>query len=185
MKNRLYLVGIIFLLLFSLVSAKVANVDVPNTIKVGEKELVLNGAGIRTKLFKLYVGSLFLESKSSNSSSIINSKSPMIIRLDIISSLITAEKMEAATREGFQNSTNGNTAAIQEKIETFLEVFKNTIAEGDVFEFINDPIKGVIIFKNGKEVTSIKGLAFKKALFGIWLGNKPAQSKLKIAMLGK
>jgi hypothetical protein len=31
----------------------------------------------------------------------------------------------------------------------------------------------------------IQGLDFKKALFGIWLGKKPAQNDLKALMLGK
>ena len=32
---------------------------------------------------------------------------------------------------------------------------------------------------------TIEGLDFKKALFGIWLGNKPADDDLKAGMLGK
>ncbi|MEA3471658.1 MAG: chalcone isomerase family protein [Thermodesulfobacteriota bacterium] len=33
--------------------------------------------------------------------------------------------------------------------------------------------------------TDTKGLEFKKALFGIWLGDKPAQRSLKKEMLGR
>jgi hypothetical protein len=32
---------------------------------------------------------------------------------------------------------------------------------------------------------TIKGLDFKKAVFSIWLGEKPADSKLKKKMLGE
>jgi len=32
---------------------------------------------------------------------------------------------------------------------------------------------------------TVKGLDFKKALFAIWLGKKPADSGLKDGMLGK
>jgi hypothetical protein len=44
---------------------------------------------------------------------------------------------------------------------------------------------GVVVYKNKKELGTIQGLNFKKALFGIWLGKDPADSKLKKAMLGK
>jgi len=47
------------------------------------------------------------------------------------------------------------------------------------------PGKGVEIYKNGQMISTIQGLEFKKALFGIWLCNKPAQESLKEAMLGK
>jgi hypothetical protein len=38
--------------------------------------------------------------------------------------------------------------------------------------------------KNGKMLGTIEGLEFKKALFGIWLGNNPADKDLKAGMLG-
>ena len=63
--------------------------------------------------------------------------------------------------------------------------FKGTTKVNDYFDFINVPGKGVEIFKNGVQMGTIEGLAFKKALYGIWLGDKPAQADLKAQMLGK
>ena len=40
-------------------------------------------------------------------------------------------------------------------------------------------------YKNDKELGTIEGMEFKKALFGIWLSNRPADDDLKEAMLGK
>jgi hypothetical protein len=37
---------------------------------------------------------------------------------------------------------------------------------------------------NGLTVGTIPGLPFKRALFAIWLGDKPADRSLKQAMLG-
>lgn len=42
-----------------------------------------------------------------------------------------------------------------------------------------------MVYKNGTKKGSIDGLDFKKALFGIWLCNKPADEDLKEGMLGK
>ena len=50
---------------------------------------------------------------------------------------------------------------------------------------IYTPGSGVAISKNGELKDTIEGIAFKKALFGIWLSDKPADKKLKKAMLGK
>ena len=62
---------------------------------------------------------------------------------------------------------------------------KSPIAEGDVFDIVYVPGTGVESYKNGKLQSTIKGLDFKKALFGIWLSKKPADVNLKKAMLGK
>jgi len=47
------------------------------------------------------------------------------------------------------------------------------------------PGQGVQVSKNGELKTLVPGLAFKEALFGIWLGKEPADDDLKDDMLGK
>ncbi|MGD0210884.1 MAG: chalcone isomerase family protein [Desulfomonilia bacterium] len=165
---------------------ELAGVNMPDTIKAGGNDLVLNGAGIRTKFFiKAYVGGLYLKQKSSDAEKIMDADEPMAVKLVMTSGLVTSDKMESAVREGFENSTKGNIAPIKDKIEAFINVFKAKLAKGDVFEFVNVPGKGVEIYKNGSLASTIQGLDFKKALFGIWLCDKPAQADLKNKMLGK
>jgi len=103
----------------------------------------------------------------------------------MISGLVTSDKMESAVREGFENSTKGNVAPFKSKIEAFINVFKAKLNKGDLFEIAYVPGKGVEVFKNGSLSSTIQGLDFKKALFGIWLCDKPAQEDLKEKMLGK
>jgi hypothetical protein len=50
---------------------------------------------------------------------------------------------------------------------------------------MNVPDEGVVVYKNGSKKGSIDGYDFKRALFGIWLGDKPADDDLKAGMLGK
>lgn len=167
-------------------SLEIAGVNLPDTMSAGGNNLVLNGAGLRTKLFiKAYVGGLYLAQKSGNANAIVAADQPMAVKLIITSKLVSAEKMEAAIKEGFENSTKGNVAPIQAKIDTFMGVFKEGQKVGDVYDFINVPGKGVEISKNGVVKSTIAGNDFKKALFGIWLGDKPAQADLKDKMLGK
>ena len=108
----------------------------------------------------------------------------MAIRLHIVSSLITSSRMEEATREGFHHATSGNMAPIRNEIESFIQVFRAPIKPGDRFDLVASPAAGTVISKNGAAVATIAGESFRKALFGIWLCDRPAQESLKKALLG-
>ena len=165
---------------------EIEGVNMPEYLEVAKSKLILNGAGVRSKFFMdLYVGGLYLQNKGNDPKEFIEGDAPMAIRLHIISSLITSKKMEKATREGFENATKGNTGPIKSQIEEFISVFKEKIEKNDIFELIYLPGKGLEVDKNGEFKCRIEGSAFKQALFGIWLGDKPAQESLKEEMLGK
>lgn len=179
------------LLLSAVISAPAAaltvdGVDVPDTYSAQDAELTLNGAGVRSKWFMdLYVGGLYTPQKGSDAQAIINADEPQAITLHIISGLITSDKMTSATLEGFENATGGDLSAIQSEVETFLNVFAEEIKEGDVFDLVYSPSAGVQVLKNGEAKATIGDLDFKKALFGIWLSDEPAQQDLKESMLGQ
>ncbi len=187
MIKKITLFAIAFVLIsFTSGDMEIGGITMPDTLKAGDNNLTLNGAGIRTKFFiKLYVGGLYLQNKTTDDNKVLSEDKPMAIRLHIISSMITSEKMEDATREGFDNSLGKNVSSMSNEIEAFIDVFKAEIKDGDIFNMIYIPGKGVDIYKNDKYSKTIKGLAFKKALFGIWIGKKPAQDSLKEGMLGK
>ena len=163
------------------------DVTLPATMKAGDKTINLNGGGIRKKLFfKLYTGGLYLEEKTSDANKIINSDMGMAVKLQITSSMISSENMSEAINEGFGKSTKNNTAPLKEKIAKFVATFgKEEIVEGNVFDIVYVPGKGVESYKNGKLQSTIEGMNFKKALFGIWLCGEPADEDLKAGMLGK
>ncbi|MCP4120091.1 MAG: chalcone isomerase [Desulfobacteraceae bacterium] len=165
---------------------ELGDVSLPDTIAAGEKSLVLNGAGYRTKFFiKAYVGGLYLmEKKPHDQAAVIQSNDPMAIRLHIVSSLITSQKMVDAVTEGFENSTKGNTASIRDRIDRMVEVFKEDIKVGDVYDLVYAPDTGMTASKNGILKETFSGVEFKKALFGIWLCDRPADADLKEKMLG-
>ncbi len=186
MKKILFLLFAVVSIASSSAQTKAAGVIIPNNVSFEGEKLVLNGVGVREKFWMdMYAGALYLNSKSSDAKSIINAKDPMAIKLHMVSSLITSEKMIDAVNEGFENSTNGKTSAISSEIAKFKAFFSDEINKEDVFDIVYIPAKGVLVFKNGKELGSIKGMEFKKALFGIWLSDKPADKKLKQGMLGK
>ncbi|MBW2637849.1 MAG: chalcone isomerase family protein [Deltaproteobacteria bacterium] len=186
MKKLLMSLLVFFMMVSLCGAAEVAGVSVSDSIKAGQDSLLLNGAGVRTKFFMdLYVGCLYVKEKGMDAGQIVAADAPMAIKMQIISGLITSDKMEKTTREGFVNATGGNTAPIQNEIDTFIAVFNEKIEKGDVYDLIYVPGKGVETYKNGTYASITKGLDFKKALFGIWLGDKPAQKSLKKEMLGQ
>ncbi len=158
----------------------------PDSLQAGGQSLQLNGVGVRSKfVFELYVAGLYLTEKNSDADTIIQSDDSMAIRLHIISAKITSEKMTKATRKGFSKATGGKVESISEEIEIFLAAFSDKINVGDIFEFVNVSRQGVSVSKNGSEKAVISSAAFKQALFGIWLSDKPVKAKLKAEMLGK
>ena len=164
---------------------EISGVIPAKTISIATNQLSLNGAGLREiYFFDLYVGSLYVTTKSTDASKIINTDESMAIILDIVSGLVSSEKMIHAIDEGFEKSTNNNIAPFKDKIESFKAAFKEEIMEGDHFVIAYIKGSGTEIHKNGKRVTKIEGLDFKKALFGIWFCNNPADESLKEGMLG-
>lgn len=164
----------------------VEGVNVPESYSAMDTELKLNGAGTRSKWFMdLYVGGLYVPETIDDGEAVINADEPQAITLHIISGMITSDRMSEATLEGFEASTNGDMAAIQDDVDQFMNVFKAEIKEGDVFDLVYLPGEGVKVLKNGDLKDTVGDLAFKKALFGIWLSDKPAQEDLKEKMLGQ
>lgn len=184
MKNLFLLLMAVVVSSTAVAQKKVGGVVLPATEKFQDHTLHLNGAGVREKLWiDLYAAGLYLDQKNNNAQQILNSDKPMALKLHIVSKLITSEKMVEAVTEGFEKSTNGNTAPIQNEINTILGFFKEDIKKNDVFDLVYLPGRGVAAYKNGKIRGIVEGKDFKKALFGIWLSNRPADDGLKNDLL--
>lgn len=165
---------------------EVEGVNVAESKTVDGTRLVLNGAGVRSKFFiDLYVAALYLPSKTSDEATILKADDTQAMVLHVISGRINSDNMTEATLEGFENSTGGNMAPIRQEVDELLTVFADEISEGDTFELVYVPGDGVRVIKNGEVGKTIGDRAFKEALFGIWLGDEPAQGSLKDDMLGE
>ena len=163
---------------------KVSGVSVAENLNIERKTMFLNGSGVRSKFFfDLYVGSLYLSSKTKDADVAMNEKFAAI-RLNIISGLITKDKMQEAIVEGFEHATHHNVKPIKSEIDEFMSLFDTGIKEGDQFTFVFHKGVGVTAYKNMNKLTDIKNEIFRKALLAIWLGDKPAQKSLKRHMLG-
>ncbi len=195
MIRKLLTAILLFLFTASIAGAVDINgVKLPDTVIVEGEQLVLNGAGVREKKIliieaDIYVAGLYLKDKTSDAQAIIDADETMMLRLKIVSGLLSSEKFKKSTIEGFKESTGGNTAPIQREIDMFTQAFETEVNKGDVVDIQYVKDKGVLVYKNNKSEPEviITGLPIKKALFGIWLGHR-TEAKLQAlaaSLLGK
>ena len=153
-------------------------------LPIKESQLLYNGAGLRQKFgLDLYVSALYLPKSNSNSNSIINADEMQAIQIKIISNLVTRDKFNQVVAEGFEKSSHGKASSSER--DAFKGFFSADIKKGDDILLLYKPGKGVAAIINGKFMGKVEGLEFKKALWAIWLGDNPANEKLKSKMLGK
>jgi len=158
--------------------------------KLGGKEMVTNGTGTRTKFgMTLYRATLYVsqELKGAGDQQILDADQPMSIQISIISGLITKEKFVDATSEAFDS-----VAKKGYKVDkwAYMNLYNNvTFQKGDTISNHYDPAKGItVVLSSGgqnKTLGVVKGLAFKKAFWAIYIGPDPVQKSLKNGMLGK
>lgn len=186
MKRLMVLMLVVLMMCPAAVAKQVGNVTLPDSLMAGTDELLLNGAGFRKKLFiKVYAAGLYLIEKQTDPQKIIDADTPMAIRMHFVYSEVSSKKLVDAWNEGFVNGTGGNIAPIKTEIDTFNAFFSQDAGKNDIYDIIYIPDQGVRVFIKGELKGTIKGLDFKRAVFSIWLGEKPADAKLKRKMLGK
>lgn len=160
--------------------------QLPASISVAQQKLTLNGEGVREKYFlDLYVAGLYLVEPTRDAPAIINDADHVaVIRIAVVSKMVTQEKLVESLQEGFVLATGDKLAPIAKEIEQFRQCFADEIVRGDVFDLVYVPKTGVVVLKNGQRKGAVAGVPFKQALFGIWLGERPADKSLRTALLG-
>ncbi len=186
MKKIALLLISLFLCLPLLAQTKVGDATLSNTFKVDTHELILNGAGLREKLwFDLYACGLYLQNKNTSASSITTTDQPMVMHLEILSRLLSKKKMIGAFKDGFNNTNTPETINIlEQKFTTFISFLHEDIEVGDKYNLVYTPTTGTTLFKNNNKLGTIESPLFKTAIFNIWLSQNPVDSDLKEKLLG-
>ena len=163
----------------------VSGVNIPDKASVGGQDLVLNGAGVRSRaIFKVYVGSLYLPAKVKTTADVY-AKSPRRVQLNMMRDVTSDQMVEALTDGLNQANSAAEAGAVKAQLVELAGILKSIgqLKEGNVlaFDFVDG---GTEVSLNGQAKGKIAGDAFNKALFNAWLGDKPVQDDLKKAMLG-
>lgn len=167
----------------------VAGVKYDQHMPSGGTSLVLNGAGVRYKaVFKVYAAGLYLTRKANSTEAVLATPGPKrmhIVMLREINAgelgkLFTRGMEDNAPREEFSKSVSGTLKLS----DLFFRIKK--LNAGDSFSVDWTPGVGTMIYVNGKPtIEPIKEPEFFSALVKIWLGQSPADSNLKDALLGR
>jgi hypothetical protein len=171
-------------------AAEIEGVRLDDRIALGAsgQELLLNGAGLRTRFFfDVYVAALYLAQKQTAAAEAIALPGAKRVALRLLRN-VSAKTLLDALNEGMQAN---NSAAELDALKTQLgelAALMNAIGEakkGDSVALDFDPQSGTRVSLNGKELGKpIAGAEFYRALLRVWLGDKPVQDNLKRALLG-
>lgn len=166
-------------------AAEVGGVKLDDKASVGGQDLVLNGAGLRTRaIFKVYVGSLYLPAKA-NTAAAVYAKGPRRVQLNMLRDVGADQMVEALVEGVNQSNSAADAAAVKAQTDQLASIMKSIgqLKEGNVlaFDFVDG---GTRVSLNGAAKGTIPGEAFNKALTNAWIGDKPVQDDLKKAMLG-
>lgn len=165
---------------------EVAGVQVDEKVKVGNSELVLNGAGVRSKVFiKVYVGALYVPQKATNATALLDGAGLRRMNLRLLRD-VDADSLYNALRDGLkENNTEAEQEAFKSQQEQFAAIMRKVgnAKNGDTvtLDFTGE---GVAVSFNGEARGSVAGGTFAKALLKVWLGGSPVDNSLKKALLG-
>ncbi len=171
------------------IAAEVAGVKLEDKAKLGNAELVLNGIGLRTKVFfKVYVIGLYLPAKAATSNAVLEQKGVKRAHMVLLRD-VSAEDFSDALIEGLtNNSSDAEMAALKPRIDQFRQaiVAAGEVKSGLVVHLDFLPETGTRLTLGGKQQgKDIPGEDFFNALLRIWVGEKPIQNNLKDTLLGK
>lgn len=166
---------------------ELAGQSIPDKIKLGNADLVLNGAGIRTRaFFKVYVGVLYLPEKKTAAADALAAKGAKRVALHLLRDL-TAEQTSGALDHLADNLTDAEREAFKGRIAGLKATMEAVGAakEKSIITLDFAPDTGLRIALDGvQKGKTIAGEDFYRALLKIWLGDKPVDSALKSGMLG-
>lgn len=174
---------IVTLLSLNLFAAELDGIKFDDKVKIENKELTLNGIGIRKATIlkiKVYYGALYLEAKTKDPAAFLSTTSPKQIVMHFVRE-VEAKKLRDAFNEGME-AANSNHASYKVMMDKFNSLIPDVVKNDQII--INFLTDGVTVTAKGKTSEKIGNGDFSKALLNIWFTN-PRDEQLKNGLLGK
>jgi hypothetical protein len=168
-------------------AARIADTEIPDSVRLAgvDSELLLNGGGVRKKFFMdIYVGALYLPTRTNDASAILSGSGPASVRMHFLYKEVSKEKITDGWNDGLSaNLAPAEYAALQPRLEEFNRLFR-TVRSGDVISIDFTPGTGTEVRINNELRGAVPGNDFYRALLKVWLGSEPVSDALKQGMLG-
>jgi hypothetical protein len=169
-------------------AAEILGVKLDDTAKVGGKELVLSGHGIRMKaVFKVYVLGVYMTKKETTQAGVLANQGPKRFVLNFQRD-VPGEEFGASFLAGInKNLDKDEKSKLVNPLLKLGDTFERIggIKKGDLVLVDWVPGTGTTMTLNGKPIMEpITEPLFNNAVLRIWYGDKPADGALKNALLG-
>ena len=166
----------------------VGGVKLDETVQLANRELKLNGAGVRYKvIFKVYTIALYLPEKKSLLADILALPGPRRLEIVMLRD-ITSDELGKAFMQGLNRSSEqADRTRLLSQTMQFGAMFEMVpgLKKGDILTVDWLPDEGTLCKLNGKQVgDKVPELAFYNALLKIWIGAHPADTQLRAQLLG-
>lgn len=164
-------------------AAEVAGVRFDERVTVGDRTLVLNGTGLRTKLFiKVYAAALYLPAEQGDAGRILAADQPRRTVLHFLYG-VDRKKMCDAWDDALAGNTPRASAGLKQKFAT-LCTWMDDVENGERMVFTYVPGTGTTVQVAGETKGTLAGKDFADALWAAWIGAKPATMDLRAGLLG-
>ena len=163
-----------------------AGVKVEDSAVVGGAKLPLNGAGIRVKFLKIYVGELFVGKKVHTLQELIAAPGPKRLKMTFLREVDSNAFGKLLTRGVQDNVAKDQFSRMVPGLIRMGEMFgsNKSLGPGDVVTNDWIPGTGLVVTVKGKvQGEPITDPEFFQGLMSIWFGPNPGDWKLKDAML--
>ncbi len=165
----------------------VAGIKYEDSLTVGGKELLLNGAGVRNKfVIKVYAAGLYLQKPETTVDGVLKAEGPRRVRLVMMRDLSSEDLGIAFMAALAANVSEEDQSKVITQISKYGELFGQVgmLKKGDIIDTDWLPGVGNQCYLNGKKVGPvIPDVLFYNSLLRIWLGNKPVDPLLKTKLL--
>lgn len=169
-------------------AAEIAGIRLSERATLGTHELVLNGAGLRRRVFfKVYVASLYLTEKRRSPAEVLALDGPKRVSITLMRNLPAQDLVDALNEGIRENSSPEEQLRMRGRVE---ELTATMLAlrhgkKGDVITVDWLPEVGTHVLLNGEpQGLPIPGDDLYRALLKVWLGTRPTSAGLKRALLG-
>lgn len=168
-------------------AAEVAGVSMDDRAKVGDTELLLNGGGLRQRVFfRVYAMGLYLPKKIGSAPEAINAQGPKRVLIHMLRDVDAGQFIDALSEGIRANHSEADAKALEPRVREL----------GAIMAEVKEAKKGMrialdwtgagtqVLIQDKPAGAPIAGEDFYRALLRIWLGDRPVQDDLKKALLG-
>jgi hypothetical protein len=163
-------------------------VTLEESVHVAGHQLQLNGAGVSSRLiFKIYAIGLYLQDHRRTPEAVLSSRGPRRLFIRLLRDVSSEEFEDAVLNKLAASAPQQDNALTAHMLRLGKAIASQPqgLRQGDLLTLDWIPGIGTVVELNRRPLTPpLQDIAFYNALLNIWLGDKPADARLKTGLLG-